>query len=84
MWFEFLKYVKALLAIPIVLLFLATTNAYATQFSFNPSTGEPYGQLDLRLPAAIVAIVSVAGALLIVSERRRAKGIWFSGSERLK
>ena len=77
--------VKILLAVPVVLvLFLATANAYATQFSFNPSTGEPYGQFDLRVPAAIVAAASVAGALLIVSERRRAKGIWFSDSERLK
>jgi hypothetical protein len=79
-----LKYVKALLVIPIVLLFLAATDAYAAQFSFNPSTGEPRGQLDLRLPGALVAVASVAGALLIVSERRKAKGIWFSGSERLK
>lgn len=76
---------KALiLAVPIILLFLATTDAYATQFSFNPSTGEPYGQLDLRLPGTIVIIASVAGALLIVNERRKSKGIWFSDSERLK
>jgi hypothetical protein len=78
--------VKALiLAVPIAMLFLAAAaDAYAAQFSFNPSTGEPYGQFDLRLPAAIVAVTSVAGALLIISERRKSKGIWFSDSERLK
>lgn len=76
---------KALtLAVPIAMLFLAAANAHAAQFSFNPSTGEPYGQFDLRLPAAIVAVASVAGALLIISERRKSKGIWFSDSERLK
>ena len=73
------------LAVPIVLLlFLAATNAYAAQFSFNPSTGAPYGQSDFRLPVGIVALMSAAGAILIVHERKKAKGIWFSDSERLK
>jgi hypothetical protein len=78
--------VKALtLAVPIMLLlFLAATNAYAAQFSFNPSTGAPYGQSDLRVPVGIVVLVSAAGAFLIVHERKKAKGIWFSDSERLK
>jgi hypothetical protein len=77
--------VRALmLAAPIALLFLATANAYAAQFSFNPSTGEPYGQIDFRMPGAIIAIVSVAGVFLIIRERRKARGIWFSDSEPLK
>ena len=67
-----------------LLLFLAATNAYAMQFSFNASTGVPYNQSDLRLPVGIVALMSAAGALLIVHERKKAKGIWFSDSERLK
>jgi hypothetical protein len=73
-----------ILATPIALLFLATTNAYAVQFSFNTSTGEPSGQSDFSLPAALIALASVAGAFLIVNERRKARGIWFSNSERLE
>jgi hypothetical protein len=73
-----------MLAAPIVLLFLATTGAYAAQFSFNPSTGEPHGQFDFSLPAAMIALASAAGALLMIHERRKARGIWFSDSERLK
>lgn len=69
---------------PVALLFLVTANAYAMSFSFNPSTGELYGQIDIRLPAAIVAVTSAAGAFLIINERRKAKGIWFSDSGRLK
>ena len=76
---------KALiLSAPIVLLFLATANAYAVQFSFDPSTGQTNGQPELGMPIAIIAVVSAAGALLIASERKKARGIWFSGSERLK
>jgi uncharacterized integral membrane protein len=73
-----------ILVTPIALLFLATTNAYATQFSFNTSTGEPSGQFDFSLPAAMIALASVVGAILIIYERRKARGIWFSNSERLK
>jgi hypothetical protein len=73
-----------ILAAPIVLLVLAATNAYAMQFSFDPSTGEPQRQINFSLPAAMIAIISVAGALLVIHERRKARGIWFSDSERLK
>ncbi|HEX7032221.1 MAG TPA: hypothetical protein VF172_04405 [Nitrososphaera sp.] len=72
------------LIVPVTLLFLAVADAYATSFSFNPSTGELYGQIDIRLPAAIVAVTSAAGVFLIINERRKAKGIWFSDSGRLK
>jgi hypothetical protein len=68
----------------ITLLFLVTANAYATQFSFDPSTGEIYDQIDIRLPAGLVAAALAAGGLLIINERRKAKGIWFSDSGRLK
>jgi hypothetical protein len=68
----------------IALLFLATTNAYATQFSFNTSTGEAPGQFDFSFPATMIALASIAGALLIINERRKARGIWFSNSEPLK
>ena len=71
-------------SVPIVLLFLAMANAYATQFPSDASTGESYGQSDFGLPAATITIVSAAGAFLIISERRKARGIWFSDSERLK
>jgi len=76
---------KALiLTAPIALLFRMTANAYATQFSFDPATGEPHGQFDFRLPAGLIGIAVAAGAFLIIHERRKAKGIWFSNSEPLK
>lgn len=68
----------------IAFLSLVTANAYAMQFSFDPSTGETYGQIDIRLPAGLVAVALAAGGLLIINERRKAKGIWFSDSGRLK
>ena len=74
-----------LLAAPMILaLFLATTNAYAVQFSFEPSTGNSFKSADFDLPAVLIVSASLMGALLIINERRRAKGIWFSNSERLK
>ena len=77
--------VRALiLAAPIALLFLVAADASAVQFSFDPSTGEPYGQFDFGMPAALIALASAAGAFLIIHERRKARGIWFSDSERLK
>ena len=74
-----------LLAVPMILsLFLATTNANAVQFSFDPSTGNSFKPADFGLPAIIIASASLVGALLIINERRKARGIWFSNSERLK
>ena len=73
-----------ILAAPIARLFLITTNAYATQFSFDPATGEPNGKFDFRLPAARIGIIAAAGAFLTIHERRKAKGIWFSNNEPLK
>jgi hypothetical protein len=73
-----------LAALIILALFLATTNAYAVQFSFDPSTGNSPNSVDLGLPAALISAASLIGALLIVNERRKARGIWFSNSERLK
>jgi hypothetical protein len=73
-----------ILIVPVALLFFMTASAYATSFSFNPSTGELYDQADIRLPAAIVAVTSATGVFLIINERRKAKGIWFSDSGRLK
>lgn len=72
------------LIVPIALLFIVTANAYAMQFSFDPSTGEIYDQIDIRLPAGLVAVALAAGGLLLINERRKAKGIWFSDSGRLK
>jgi hypothetical protein len=78
-------FVRTLVLIaPIALLFLVTVDAYAMQFSFDPSTGEIYDQIDIRLPAGLVAVALAAGAFLIINERRKAKGIWFSDSGRLK
>jgi hypothetical protein len=81
---SFVRVRALILAASIALLFLATANAYAAQFSFDPSTGEPYGQIDFRMPGAIIAIVSVVGAFVIINERRKARGIWFSDNGPLK
>lgn len=67
---------KYLLIIPIVLAFtLATTNVYALQFSFNQSTGESLKPYGFGLPAALIGIASLVGPLLIINERKKAKGI---------
>ncbi|HKU48713.1 MAG TPA: hypothetical protein VJP79_02065 [Nitrososphaera sp.] len=63
---------------------ITTTNAFAMQFSFDPSSGKAIDQPGFAVPGSIIAIVSGIGALVIVLERRRAKGIWFSNSERLR
>lgn len=76
---------KALiLAAPLALLLLATAGAYAEQFSFNPETGQPQARFDLTVPGIVIGIIAAAGAFLIIHERRKAKGIWFSNSEPLK
>ena len=72
------------LAALIPLLFLATFNAYATQFYFNTSIGKSPDQVNFDLPAILIVLASVAGALLIIKERKKARGIWFSNNERLK
>ncbi|HZC88009.1 MAG TPA: hypothetical protein VE199_00195 [Nitrososphaera sp.] len=75
--------------IPIVLgLFMATTstngNVHAVKFSFDSSTGESQQPANFGLPAALIGIASLAGVVLIINERKKSKGIWFSNSERLK
>jgi hypothetical protein len=45
-----------LLAAPMILaLLLATTNAYAVQFSFDPSTGNSFKPADFGMPAVLIA-----------------------------
>ncbi len=61
-----------------------TTNVYAIQFSFNPSTGESPKPVGFGLPATIIGVASLVGAVLIIQERKKARGIWFSDRERLK
>ena len=76
--------------IPIVLvLFMATIsttngNVHAVKFSFDSSTGESQQPANFGLPAALIGIASLAGVVLIINERKKSKGIWFSNSERLK
>ena len=66
------------------LLVLVTDNALAAQFAFDPHSGIGSKQPGSLIPVAIIAIASLLGAILIALERRKAKGIWFSNSERLK
>ena len=68
-------------------LFLVTSlssSAYAAQFSFDPSNGNALKHADYTLPAALIAIASLVGGLLIVLERKKARGIWFSNNERMR
>ena len=79
-----------ILAAPAAILFLmiilATTASavYAVQFSFDPSSGEPYGQVDFGMPALLIGLAAITGFLLVINERRKAKGIWFSNNERMR
>lgn len=80
-----------ILAAPAAILFLMmlllTTTAsavYAVQFSFDPSSGEPYGQVDFGMPALLIGLAAITGFLLVINERRKAKGIWFSNNERMR
>lgn len=36
------------------------------------------------MPAGLAVLVMLAGSLLIVFERKKARGIWFSDNEKLK
>ena len=81
-----------ILAAPAAILFLMmmlmlTTTAsavYAVQFSFDPSSGKPYGQVDFGMPALLIGLAAITGFLLVINERRKAKGIWFSNNERMR
>lgn len=59
-------------------------DAFAEQFAFDPHSSIGSNQHGSVIPVAIVAIVSAVGSILILLERRKAKGIWFSNSERLR
>lgn len=63
---------------------LAATNAHAAQFTFDPDSGINVKKSDNLVPIAIIAIASLIGALLIALERKKAKGIWFSNSGRMR
>lgn len=77
-------YVRALVvAIPLLIL-LVSTEAYAAQFSFDPSSARPGKQHDYAVAILFIVIASLVGAILIVAERKKAKGIWFSNAEKLR
>ena len=70
--------------IALALLLLVTNNAFAAQFAFDPHSGTGVKNQASLVPAAIVAMAFLLGTILIVLERRKARGIWFSNSERLR
>lgn len=74
--------ILALLTLSLIM--LVTDNAFAAQFAFDPQSAFGLKQQGSLIPVAIVATALLLGALLIVLERRKARGIWFSNSERLK
>ena len=67
-----------------LVLFSASSSAFAAQFSFDPTSGDAFRQADYTVPAVLIAIASLVGGLLIVLERKKASGIWFSNDERLR
>ncbi len=70
--------------IALLVILVATTDAYATKLAFDPSSGTVTKQLDYTVPTTLIAIALIAGVIVIILERKKAKGIWFSNSERLK
>ncbi|HEV8387252.1 MAG TPA: hypothetical protein VGQ03_06480 [Nitrososphaera sp.] len=70
--------------VTLALLVLVTDNAFAAQLAFDLHSGIGSKQPGSFIPVAIVAIASLLGAILIALEMKKAKGIWFSISERLK
>ncbi|HEX2015005.1 MAG TPA: hypothetical protein VLA68_07235 [Nitrososphaera sp.] len=77
------NFALALMALTL-LLFVSTANAKAAKFSFDPGTGGSAKQADLSLPAALIVIASLVGVFLMILERKKARGIWFSNSETMK
>ncbi|HKZ61129.1 MAG TPA: hypothetical protein VJZ68_01760 [Nitrososphaera sp.] len=65
-------------------LFLATANAYSVLFSFSQSTGEPHGQFDLSLLAALIVLASATGTSMIINEERKTKRLWFQTASPLE
>ena len=63
---------------------MAPASALATQFSFDPVAVISPHNTDFSLPVSLVAIVSLLGGLVILLERKKARGIWFSNNERLR
>lgn len=58
--------------------------ALAAEVNFDIDTGAPYATgntADFTLPIVIISIVSVIGFFVIILERKKANGIWFSNSE---
>jgi hypothetical protein len=74
----------ALAIAALALLGLAVTNSYAAQFAFDPDSTTNVEKPENVIPVGIIAIASLVGALIIALERKRAKGIWFSNSERMR
>lgn len=76
--------IAVLTLMTLTLLGLVSDNAFAAQFAFDPHSGIGSKQPGSLLPVAIIAVASLLEAILIALERKKAKGIWFSNSGRLK
>lgn len=63
---------------------LTASHAYAMKFSFDPSSGLATKPAGSPVPVAIVVVASLVGGLLIVLERKKARGIWFSDSGKMR
>ena len=68
----------------LALLGLTASNSYAAQFAFDPDIRTGLENPNNIVPIGIIAIASLAGALIIALERKKAKGIWSSNNERMK
>jgi hypothetical protein len=72
------------LILPAALLLLAGSTAEAAQFSFDVASGDVVDRPDSIIPVGLVVAVSLIGALLIVLERKKARGIWSTNDRRLR
>lgn len=69
---------------PVALLLVVGSTAEAAQFSFDVVSEEATGRPDSIIPVGLVVAVSLIGALLIVLERKKARGMWSTNDRRLR
>lgn len=75
---------SAMLSAVVAFSVFGTPGAFAMQVAFDPGSRTYVGQLDALMPVGLVILALLVGSLLIVLERRKARGIWFSDAKKLK
>jgi len=64
--------------------FATFSNASAMKFSFDPQADYVYSQPSYAVPAVIISLVAILGISVMIGERKKAKGIWFSNPGSLR